>query len=96
MVLRSDRGEIIFTACREIRTCDNSLHAELAACKEGLELALHRTMLPIVVEMDSAEAVRMINATSVDRSRFHVLVEEIKRMVAEDPREISINAVSRS
>ena len=28
MVLRSDRGGIIFTACREIRTCDNALEAE--------------------------------------------------------------------
>ena len=63
MVLHSDRGKIIFTACREIRTYDNSLHAELAACREGLELALYWTELPIAIEMDSTEAVKMIKAT---------------------------------
>lgn len=96
MVLRSDRGEVIFTACREIRTCDNSLDAELAACREGLELALHRTDRPIAVEMDSTEAVTMLNARSADRSSSRVLVEEIQRMIRDDHREISITAISRS
>uniref|UniRef100_A0A8R7QFD9 RNase H type-1 domain-containing protein n=1 Tax=Triticum urartu TaxID=4572 RepID=A0A8R7QFD9_TRIUA len=68
MVLRSDRGGIIFTACREIRTCDNALEAELAACREGLELALHRSDLSILIEMDSVKAVNMLNTSRRDRS----------------------------
>ena len=57
MILRDDRGEIIYNACRELRTCDNALDAELAACREGLELALHRSNLPILVELDSGGGV---------------------------------------
>lgn len=52
MILRDEKGDILFTACRELRTCDNSLQAEL----EGLDIALHRTDKPICVEMDSLEA----------------------------------------
>uniref|UniRef100_A0A8R7Q2Y6 RNase H type-1 domain-containing protein n=1 Tax=Triticum urartu TaxID=4572 RepID=A0A8R7Q2Y6_TRIUA len=68
MVLRTDQGDIIFTACRENCSCVNGLEAELAACREGLELALHRTDLPILIEMDSVEAVNMLNASTNDRS----------------------------
>ena len=77
MILRDDRGEIIYSACRELRTCDNALEAELAACREGLELALHRSNLPILVELDSAEAVSMITAREMDRSSHRALIEEI-------------------
>ena len=42
MVLRGAAGEIIYTACMQLRTCANGLEAELAACSEGLALALHR------------------------------------------------------
>ena len=52
MTPRDDRGGIIYSACRELRTCNNTVRAELSACKEGLELALHRTELPITVELD--------------------------------------------
>ena len=66
MILRDAHGDIIYSACREIRICDNALDAELAACREGLELALHRTVLPILVELDSTEAVSLITAHSED------------------------------
>ena len=50
----------------------------------------------IMIEMDWAEAVMLLNARTIDRSRVRVMVEEIKRMVVDDPREISITAISRS
>ena len=46
--------------------------------------------------MDCAEAVMLLNARTIDRSRVRVMVEEINRMVVDDPREISITAISRS
>ncbi|XBI39831.1 hypothetical protein VPH35_124520 [Triticum aestivum] len=96
MILRDDRGEIIFSTCRELRTCDNALGAELAACKEGLELALHRTELMIVVELDCAEAVTMITRRMEDRSVFCGLVQEIKELVAGADREVSFISCSRT
>ena len=96
MVLRDDRGEIIFSACREMRTCDNSLHAELAACREGLELALHRTNLPIVVELDSVEAVTRLTTHVMDRSQHRALVDEILRIVTSEDREILFTHCRRS
>lgn len=69
MILRDERGDIIYTACRQILTCDNGLEAELAACREGLELALYRTNLLIMVELDCAEAVSMLlHILEIDRS----------------------------
>ena len=49
-----------------------------------------------MIEMDCAEAVMLLNARTIDRSRVRVMVEEIKRMVVDDSREISITAISRS
>ncbi|XP_073368034.1 uncharacterized protein [Aegilops tauschii subsp. strangulata] len=95
MILRDDRGEIIYSACRELRTCDNALEAELEACREGLELALHRSNLPILVELDSAEAVSMITAHEMDRSSHRALIKEIRRLAGSDAREISFTLCSR-
>ncbi|KAM3228042.1 hypothetical protein ACQJBY_059648 [Aegilops geniculata] len=96
MVLRGATGEVIYTACRQLRTCANGLEAELAACSEGLALALHRTELPVVIEMDSLEAVSMLNSPSVNHSNHRVLVQEILGLIADDPRKISISHISRS
>lgn len=96
MILRDERGNIIFTACRELRACDNALAAELAACKEGLDLALHRTDRPIAVEMDSAEAVSMCTAASIDRSVHRSIIHEIKRLAETEGRKVSFSHCSRS
>ena len=90
------RGEIIYSACREIRTSDNGLEVELAACREGIYLALHRTDMSIIVELDSAEAVTMLTITTTDRSRHRSLIEEICRLVDLHAREILFAHYSRS
>ena len=64
--------------------------------REGLALAPHHTELPIVVEMDSLEAVSMLNSPSVHRSNHRVLVQEILGLIGDDPRKISISHISRS
>ena len=96
MVLRNEKGELIFTACRQLFTCNNSLQAELEACREGLQLALHRTNMPILVELDCSEAVSMLSARSVNHSQVRALVEEIRGIVAIESREISFSHISRS
>ena len=59
-------------------------------------MALHRSDLPIIIDIDSVEIVNMLNTSRRDRSRHRVLVEEIKRMKDAEAREISITFISRS
>ena len=80
----------------QLFTCDNSLQAELEACREGLQLALHRTNMPILVELDCSEAVSMLSARSVNHSQVRALVEEIHIIAAADSREISFSLINRS
>jgi ribonuclease HI len=50
MVLRDDQLNIIFSACRFLPRCVEAGEAELLACREGLELALQNSNLPIIIE----------------------------------------------
>ena len=95
MILRDDGGDIIYSTCREIRSCESVLEAELSTCREGLDLALHRTTMPIIVEMDSAEAVAMLKAPTTDRSQHRSLVEEISSLAALEAREVVFAQCSR-
>lgn len=45
----------------------NGLEAELEACKEGIIPALHRTELPMALEMGCIEAVSMIKTNLKNR-----------------------------
>ena len=82
MVLRGVDGSIIFSACRELRSCRDALEAELCACMEGLSFAIQRSDLPIVIEMDSMVAVSMIQDREIDRSVYSSLVMEIRHLRA--------------
>jgi hypothetical protein len=50
-------GKIIFSACRFLPRCIEAIEAELCACREGLELALNQSQLPIIVESDCSQVV---------------------------------------
>lgn len=89
MVLRDDKGAIIFSSCRVLFSCREALEAELCACMEGLSLSIQCTDLPIIVEMDSMVAMKMIQAHDVDRSLYSAIVREILRRTC-------ITLVSRS
>ena len=82
MILRDHNGDVNFSACRVLYSCRDALEAELCACMEGLSLALHRSNLPIMVEMDSLEAVTMIACEVVDRSLYASIVKEIKYLLS--------------
>lgn len=94
MVLRNSSGEIIFSSCRELRACAEPLEAELSACMEGVNLALQWTQLPIEVEMDCLVAVNMIKAPEVDRSRYAMLIKQIRRLMREG-REVKVAHIVR-
>ena len=80
MILRDESGKIIFSACRELRSCRDVLEAELCACMEGLSFAIQRSDLPIVIEMDSMVAISMIQDRELDRSVYSSLVMEIRHL----------------
>ena len=86
----------MFSSCREVRTCENSLEAELLACRQGLDLAVHRTSLSILVELDSVEAVHMLTTHVADRSQHRTLVEEIRSLATSAEREILFSHCRRS
>ena len=83
MIMRNEKGEILFSACRFLETCSSPLEAELAACMEGCALALQTSDKPFIVEMDCAVAVVTIKSSEDDRSQFTYLVREVQRLLAE-------------
>jgi ribonuclease HI len=83
MILRDDTGAVIFSSCRWISPCIDPLEAELTACLLGLDLALARSSLPIIIDTDSAQLVSMVQAPGLDRSIHSILVSEIKILVSD-------------
>jgi ribonuclease HI len=81
MILRDDRGEIIFSSCRFLENCSSPLEAELAACMEGCALTLQHNTKPCIVEMDCLEAIMMIKTPGEERSAVTFLLKEIKRLM---------------
>jgi ribonuclease HI len=53
MILRYDKGGIVFSACQSLWACADALNLELAAALEGPTLAFQWSALPVVVESDS-------------------------------------------
>ena len=84
MILRRDDGSVIFMACRALLNCSDALEAELEACLEGLKLSRQHSQLPLIIETDSSLLVDAVKSLVDDRSNFHVLVNDIRRLVSLD------------
>ena len=61
--------------------CGSALEAELGAMMSSIALAQEWTSLPLLVESDSSEAVRLVNQCVEDRSLLSFLVQKIKRLL---------------
>ena len=94
MILRDHEGDVIFAAIRVLFNCGDPLEAEMAALDEGLQLALHWTNLPLLVETDCGELLKMVQSKDKDRSRYAYRVNEIRRVLAQE-RNISLAKISR-
>ncbi|EEE57524.1 hypothetical protein OsJ_07834 [Oryza sativa Japonica Group] len=94
MILRNSEGEAIFTGRQAIANCVDALESELLACKFGLDLALHWSILPIILETDSILAVSAINGKTEDKSRFAYLIREL-RLLQKGEREVKVQKVHR-
>lgn len=93
MVLRNDRGNIIFSSCRQLFSCRDALEAELCASMESLSLTIQQCDAPII-EMDSLVVVELIQARNLDRSIYASIVKEIKYLMS--LRDWCITHVSRN
>ena len=63
---------------------------------EGLEIALHRTDLALDVELGCTEAIKMISATSKDRSALFSIIKEIQHLVSMFGREVNFMYASQT
>ncbi|KAM0836658.1 hypothetical protein ACQ4PT_062166 [Festuca glaucescens] len=91
MILRDENGSIVVSTCSFLSSCSRPLNAELESCREGIAMALEWCTLPCLIEMDCAEAVKMIKEPGINRSPFMGIVQEIKeQVVAEVGFDISI------
>jgi ribonuclease HI len=94
MVLRDDKGEVVFTACRNLQNCASALEAELTASNEGLKLTLCWSSEPIDLEMDCVMVVCMIMSKENNHSSLVHLIRDIKACFGE--RDIAIKQIDRS
>ena len=94
MVLRDERGAIIFSSCRQLFHCRDALEAELCACMEGLSFSIQRSDLTVQVEMDSLMAVKLIQASDIDRSVYSSVIKKIRYLLS--LRDFCITHVNRS
>ena len=70
MILRDHEGQVIFAACRWWFDCEGPLAAELAACEEGLRLALHWSQALFQVGTDCAKIITFVKVGPGDRSKI--------------------------
>jgi hypothetical protein len=63
-------------------------------CMEGLSFSIQRSELPIILEMDSMVAVKLIQSHDVDRSIYYAIVKEIRHLMS--LRRTCINLVNRT
>ena len=82
MILRDEKGKIIFPAYRYIFHCNDSLEAEIHALMQGMALAIQNTSLPVVVQSDSAEALSILSNNGLVKSAYGQLVLEIKELMS--------------
>ncbi|XBH85970.1 hypothetical protein VPH35_073750 [Triticum aestivum] len=82
MILRDEEGKIIFSADRYIFHCNDSLEAEIHALMQGMVLAIQNTSLPVIVQLDSAEALSILSNNGLLKSSYGQLVLEIKELMS--------------
>ena len=81
MVLRDDKGKVVFAAYRVLFHCNDALEAELHAIMEGMKLAKEHTSLPVMVQSDSSTALLSLSSGALDCSSYAHIVSEIQGLM---------------
>ena len=71
-----------------LHVVSSALDAEVAACLEGVTLALEWSKDQLIIETDSETAARMISDQETNRSPVAAMVEATKQLLAQRPHEI--------
>jgi ribonuclease HI len=94
MILRDEEGAVVFAACRYMPSCTSALEAELAACDEGMRLALCWANKPFDLETDCLTAANEIREPGQSGSILVHLVRSIHEAVSE--RKVDVRHIDRS
>jgi hypothetical protein len=82
VIVRASDGSIILSACKVLHHCCSALEAELRAVIEGVSLAREWSQLPILVETDSSEVLRMVTNKTKDLSELGNITVESKILLS--------------
>lgn len=80
-VLRNENGDLMGACAFPIFGNFSPFVTELLALKAGLQFALGTRTLPILVETDCSEAVRLVNSTDYCRAEEGVLIADVKALM---------------
>lgn len=82
-ILRNEQGEFLFAFAYKLDHC-SVLEAELWAIYHGLSIVWGRGFRNLVVESDSANAIRLLSEVRVDLDPLSHLVRGIKNMISQE------------
>lgn len=71
-------GVFLGGACHFFPIAGDSVHAELLACRRGVQLALEVGVQKIILETDNQGVAQSLAQQEIDRSRFAPLVKEMR------------------
>jgi hypothetical protein len=83
MVLRDHKGDVIFAACRNIRSCREALEAEFMALEEGIKLGLCWMPMQFTIETDCLEAVELLKDGVPNASVYAFRINSICELLRE-------------
>ena len=66
MILRDKKGSMI-AAYKRLLYCSDALEYKLHAIREDIDLAIHRTLLSVLVQFDCSNALSAIMDRSLDK-----------------------------
>lgn len=82
VVVRDHQGTFKAGACHAFANVAVAEHAELLACRRGVQLATEIGATKFILETDNQAVARVLNSGEMDRSRFGSLIQEIKEMLS--------------
>ncbi|XP_042939414.1 uncharacterized protein LOC122274444 [Carya illinoinensis] len=86
MLLRNDRGVVLFSASKKENGVTDPMEVELLAILRGLQLCILMGIPDLVIESDSLMLVEELNNSSESRSAWGNLVHEVKELIKRIPR----------
>jgi ribonuclease HI len=81
MILRDHKGEVVFAACRQLRSCCDVTEAELMALEEGIKLALAWSSSQFSVETDCQEVCELLDESTPNLSIHAFRINEIRELL---------------